>query len=1061
MTMGYKIDNGEAQTLTMTYFKFESNNNFLQSGGADFAATDIDISELSVGSHTLSVWFQSEDVWDSNNSQNYVATFTKGIYSINTDVFGSGTVTVKNGNNVVTSATADTELTVILEAGEGYIIYGANIDGVDIDYNTFDRQTQAHWEGTIVMPEGDITIKPVFVKPFAQLYARSEEGKYTITTTCTEVSIPSGQSEYTLGVEIGTDVTLAVTPAEGYAIESVTAQKYDEGRYYDIELTDNNNGTYTFNMPEEEVNVYVEYYKTGGDYDIIAGTEDFKFTFYNEDNVPIKKANEDDEVKVYATPANASNEGMMNYVTVLTVTDADGQSVEVSKENGLYGDQADIFTMPAKAVTVSATLKFRINVPSSGQLQNGTCVVTVGNEPRNYADENEVVTCTVNPAEGYMLTKLMVFYRDMETYETVDVECTKVDETTYTFIMPAKGVTINPMFAPVPSQNSWVAHRAASFASQDDAAKTITITTADQLALLAYNVNYGGKTYEGYTITLSASMINLQDYTWEPIGYVASSGGMGGGIMPPGMGGSSDTGFLGTFDGADGTNNTVCIIKNMNATGGLGVGLFSDVPSGATVKNVFLSYSEVQGEQYVGAIAGSVSGIIENCHVADCNVMFVSPNDYPTGIGGIAGMQSGGSIMGCTVMRTTIYPIDGATFVGGIVGGVSPGMNYATYSEIPATLKDCLFAGNIYKKDGNQFVGAIAGMNKGTNTFTNNYYVNGFDPNATPNTTLQGIGGEDVDGALLAVESENMPSNIGEAGTQYDWNGVRPYAYGLYYNLKYYLSSAAPAGMDITLSSDGDNSTLLSTYNGMSGKVTLNRTFVKDGDWYTICLPFTIGDIATSPLGGDGVELWQMVGYGENGNLTGFDQETGTLTLNFENCKDPDDDSDPDNIVPGVSTLIAGYPYLIRWTNTGGTLVTPAFTDVTISATSPEAETFGDNDEITFTGTFAQQTFDKENRSILFLGAANKLYFPQPDLTSTPSIGAFRAFFRLNGITAGDVATTRLFFGDKESSGIADVDLKSSSRLQRGWYTLDGRKLEGKPTKSGVYVSRGKKVVVK
>ena len=29
------------------------------------------------------------------------------------------------------------------------------------------------------------------------------------------------------------------------------------------------------------------------------------------------------------------------------------------------------------------------------------------------------------------------------------------------------------------------------------------------------------------------------------------------------------------------------------------------------------------------------------------------------------------------------------------------------------------------------------------------------------------------------------------------------------------------------------------------------------------------------------------------------------------------------------------------------------------------------------------------------------------------------------------------------------------------WYSLDGRKLDGKPTKSGVYIREGKKVIVK
>lgn len=85
---------------------------------------------------------------------------------------------------------------------------------------------------------------------------------------------------------------------------------------------------------------------------------------------------------------------------------------------------------------------------------------------------------------------------------------------------------------------------------------------------------------------------------------------------------------------------------------------------------------------------------------------------YQTCIGGIAGMLYGGNIKGCTVVETNIYPVvDNALYVGGIVGDVSQSMvrdnvNYTT-TYVPATLQDCLFAGNIFKKDENGYVGAI------------------------------------------------------------------------------------------------------------------------------------------------------------------------------------------------------------------------------------------------------------------------------------------------------------------------------------------------------------------
>ena len=40
------------------------------------------------------------------------------------------------------------------------------------------------------------------------------------------------------------------------------------------------------------------------------------------------------------------------------------------------------------------------------------------------------------------------------------------------------------------------------------------------------------------------------------------------------------------------------------------------------------------------------------------------------------------------------------------------------------------------------------------------------------------------------------------------------------------------------------------------------------------------------------------------------------------------------------------------------------------------------------------------------------------------------------------------------------IEVKDEEMNNNEWYTLDGRKLQGKPTKKGVYVSKGKKIVV-
>ena len=61
-------------------------------------------------------------------------------------------------------------------------------------------------------------------------------------------------------------------------------------------------------------------------------------------------------------------------------------------------------------------------------------------------------------------------------------------------------------------------------------------------------------------------------------------------------------------------------------------------------------------------------------------------------------------------------------------------------------------------------------------------------------------------------------------------------------------------------------------------------------------------------------------------------------------------------------------------------------------------------------------------------------------------------------INEGGSNARRIVFGD--ATGIEGL-IPAPSEGERAWYTLDGRKLNGKPTKPGIYVKNGQKVAVK
>ena len=148
-------------------------------------------------------------------------------------------------------------------------------------------------------------------------------------------------------------------------------------------------------------------------------------------------------------------------------------------------------------------------------------------------------------------------------------------------------------------------------------------------------------------------------------------------------------------------------------------------------------------------------------------------------------------------------------------------------------------------------------------------------------------------------------------------------------------------------------------------------------------------------------------------------------------------------------------------------IVNPVFTGVTVSSTAAASETEG-SEWVDFVGTYKPAAIYESGteKHDLYLGTTNTLYWPNATMT----IGAQRAYFQLNNdITAGEpsdpqsagIRAFTLNFGDEDTAiKSLSADAKDFSD-GAAWYTLDGRRLSGKPTKSGIYVNGGRKVVIK
>ena len=200
-----------------------------------------------------------------------------------------------------------------------------------------------------------------------------------------------------------------------------------------------------------------------------------------------------------------------------------------------------------------------------------------------------------------------------------------------------------------------------------------TVTSADGLMNIAKLVN-GGKT--DINITLDTD-IDLTGKDWTPIGT------------------DYDNSYKGTFDGGGHTITGLTFTTNDKYAG-----LFGWLNRAGTVKNVVMEGVQITSNQIyggsIGGVVGSGWGTIENCSVSGS----VSGTVY---VGGVVGVQIGGSITGCSSSAT----VKGTVDVGGVAG----------QTNSSATLTACYATGNVIiemapKK--NIAGGSLVGMNAGS-----------------------------------------------------------------------------------------------------------------------------------------------------------------------------------------------------------------------------------------------------------------------------------------------------------------------------------------------------------
>jgi len=774
------------------------------------------------------------------------------------------------------------------------------------------------------------------------------------------------------------------------------------------------------------------------------------------DYLTVYDGNAKDDKKVLLNKVSSDASGAETTIDAVTST---GQSMTLY----FHSDNlVQYFGLNLTVTVVNLSEKFTITVnnPEAG----GTIEASVGGTVAAQAAMTDVVTLTATPASGYLLSSVSVLDANSNPVAVDFNFSTNIA----TFTMPRSAVTVTPTFT-----DTWTAEGGFFINMPKAGDKLITIPTGMQSfkiyddggATGNYSYNCDG------TLTLTA-----------PEGYVLQ---LSGSIRT-----ENTRDNLTVYDGSDNSgtvlidalysnsNNSERAIPTVNSTGQSltlyfysdGSDSFAGLDLTATLVSTSTDYDITLSNPIAG---GSVSASIgENiatqAKINDVitltatpesnyllsNISVVDANSNPVAVK-CDGSFDNTATFSMPLSAVTVTPTftDTWTAEGGLyVNMPKTGDKSITIPMGVQSFKvyDDGGAGERYSDNCNStltltapegYALRLSGQASIQKSFWETDYLSVYD------------GSTKDDNKLLI----NKMCNVYDGGTPFTIPTVN--STGQSMTIYFYSDDFTTySGLNLTVSviphvalaDNADNSSLIATAatSGETLDATLvGRTLTKDGYWNTLCLPFslTATQIAASPLAGATIKTM------DNSNTGTSLSDAGALTLKFNT----------------VDAIEAGKPYIVKWETTGDNIVNPTFSNVTISSTTPTPVENYDQ-KVTFVGQYSPFSIvandavlgDNQGHKseIIMMATQNNLGYSQ-----TPrQLKCFRCHFYVPA-NDGELSARSIVvdFGDGETTEIGTINNNRETIANNQWYTLDGRKLTGKPTTKGVYIHNGRKEVVR
>lgn len=500
--------------------------------------------------------------------------------------------------------------------------------------------------------------------------------------------------------------------------------------------------------------------------------------------------------------------------------------------------------------------------------------------------------------------------------------------------------------------------------------------------------------------------------------------------------GTYDNPFRGTFDGAGYTISGIRIYKKYTTSNKsyMDQGLFGYVGKGGTVKRVNLADTRITAYTSGGGIAGrAYHSTIEDCSVSN-DVWIYAVENGADDQGGIVGCSQSGTVRRC-ISRATLAIKSGLTSCNSFGGIVGDNNN---------TITDCIATGVIIPNVNAR--GAIVGYNYDANDLTRNYYrgckvaSNSVTPSGVGVGTYNSTATSDVSNkqgalALYAITlgtdvtiertaNATLPVTNNKTNKTYA-NGAdiedQPYAYAsATVNLGY---NSVPDGKTPVYSATNGGTISGSTLTMPASDVTVNAGLY-DNSLSLTANSANASNWTTFYCGG--------VGYSVGNDVTIYKAaKNGTSSVTLTEVSG--------GIIP------AGQAVILKAT------ASPVALTLTQDAAT------GDYTGNELLGVDVETPQDA-NKTYYVLSKPAGKDFGFYKLKNSVNLGANKAYL--------EVATTGApgFLGfDENTTGVVPIDngQLTIDNLAGAWFSLDGRKLQGKPTEKGLYIVNGRKVVMK